>query len=95
MSLKSRVDRLLGVGPSDDPRVIAVASKRTRVETPVVSTPGARLRVERTGNDGELGRLVLWCHRRGVPMELVEGTEDRVILDGEAATVAEVRRRLG
>ena len=53
MSLKSRVDRLLGVGPSDDPRVIAVAAKRVRVEVPVVSTPGARVRVERTGYGAE------------------------------------------
>lgn len=95
MSLKSRVDRLLGVGPSDDPRVIAVASKRVRVEVPLVSTAGARLRVERSGYDGEIGRLVLWCHRYGLAMELVESVEDRVILDGEAVTVAEVRRRLG
>ena len=95
MSLKSRVDRLLGVGPSDDPRVIAVAAKRVRVEVPVVSTPGARVRVERTGYDGEIGRLVLWCHRRGIALELVEAAEDRLWLDGLTVSVAELRRRLG
>lgn len=95
MSLKSRLDRLLGVGPSDDPRMVAVAAKRVRVEAPLVSTPGARLRVERTGNDGEIGRLVLWCHRRQLPMELSNGADDRITLDGELVTVAEVRRRLG
>ncbi len=94
MSLKSRMDRLFGVGPTDDPRLIAVAARRTRVERQLVSTPSARLRIERTGRDGDIGRLVLWCHRSGVPMELVDGEADGVWLDGERTTPVEARRQL-
>lgn len=95
MSLKGRMDRLLGVGPTDDPRHFAVGARRARVETPLLSNPGARLRIVRTGRDGDIGRLVLWCHRSGVPMDLVEGEGDGVFLDGEPTTPQEARRRLG
>jgi hypothetical protein len=64
------------------------------VHTPLVSSPGARLRIARTGQDGEVGRLLLWCVRRGVPLELVEAPEDVVTLDGERLAPAEARRRL-
>ncbi|MFZ5477514.1 MAG: hypothetical protein ACOZNI_12130 [Myxococcota bacterium] len=87
------LDRLLGLGPADEPRRIAVSGRRAPPPRPVVSTPGARVRVSRDGRDGEIGRLVLWLHRRGEPVELLAG-ENRVWLDGVEVTPDEVRRRL-
>ncbi len=95
MSLRSRLDRALGLGPTDDPRVFSVAARRTRVETPLVSTPGARVRIVRTGRDGELLRCLGWLHRRGLPVELIDGDEDTVWLDGTVVTPSELRARLG
>lgn len=74
--------------------MIAVAARRVRVEAPVVSTPGARLRLVRTGADGELGRLLLWCVRSGVPVELAAGVTDEVWLDGVRIGAGEARGRL-
>ena len=95
MSLRSRLDRLLDLGPADDPRRVAVAATRKRVERPVTSTPGARLRIERSGADGEVLRLLLWCHRRAVPVELVEAEVDQVWLDGARVSPADARKVLG
>lgn len=94
MSLRARVERVFGLGPRDDPRVIGVEARRARVSTPVVSTPGARLRLVRTGRDGELARLLLWCVRRNVPVELANGVGDEVWLDGARVSVAEAREAL-
>jgi len=74
--------------------MIAVAARRVRVETAVVSTPGARLRLVRTGADGDLGRLLLWCLRSGIPVELADGATDEVWLDGGRVAATEARRRL-
>jgi hypothetical protein len=90
----SLLSRLFGLGPGDEPRRVAVGARREVTERPVVSTPGARVRVARDGRDGEIGRLVAWLHRRGEPMELVPG-DNAVWLDGRPATPDEVRRRLG
>ncbi len=88
------LDRLLGLGPSDEPRPIAVGRRAPVVERPVVSTPGAALRVQRSGRDGEVVRLLAWCHRRGIPVEIVDDNVDRVSLGGEALSAGEARRRL-
>lgn len=94
MGLKSRFDRALGLGPRDDPRVIAVEARRRRVETPLVSTPGARVRMSRTGRDGALIRCLGWLHRRGVPVELLDGEVDTIWLDGAPVTADELKSRL-
>ena len=94
MSLRSRFERAVGLGPRDEPRAIEVTARRRRVNTPVVSTPGARLRLVRSGGDGEIGRLLLWCLRRGVAVELVAAEVDEVWLDGERVSPAEAQRRL-
>lgn len=94
MGLRSRLDRLLDLGPADDPRRVAVSASRKRVERAVVSSPGARLRIERTGQNGEVLRLLLWCHRRRVPVELLDAAADRVWLDGRELSPAEARHAL-
>jgi hypothetical protein len=87
------LDRLLGLGPADEPRPIAVGRRARVRERPLASTPGARVRVSRDGRDGDIGRLLLWLHRRGIPVELVDGPNE-VRLDGVPHTPAEIRRRL-
>lgn len=89
------LDRLLGLGPSDEPRPVAVGRRAPVVERPLVSTPGAALRVERSGHDGHLIRLLAWCHRERVPVEIVEGSVDRVTLHGRALSPTEARAALG
>lgn len=88
------LDRALSLGPADDPRRVRVESKRKGVDNPLVSVPGASVRVIRTGQSGKLGRFVLWAHRRGVAMELVAGDCDEVWVDGELCLVGEARRLL-
>lgn len=84
----------MGLGPSDDPRRVEVRRRvASRAERPLVSTPGARVRLVRSGWDGELGRLLVRLHRRGVPVELAEG-DDALTLDGEPVTVEELLRGL-
>lgn len=95
MSLRSRLDRAFGLGPRDDPRVIAVEARSPRVEVPVTSTPGARVRLERSGRDGELIRCLGWLVRRGVPVELIDGEVDALWLDGARVTPAELKAHLG
>jgi hypothetical protein len=94
VGLRQRIDRLLGLGTADEPRPIAVSGPPRPAVRPVESTPGARLRIERSGRDGEIGRLVLWCHRRGIALELLEGEADRVLLDGVVVSPREARERL-
>lgn len=94
MSLRSRLDRALGLGPSDEPRPITVEARRRAVVTPVVSTPGARVRIQTEGWSGELGRVSLMCHRRNIPVERAVG-RDVLTLDGVEVTPAELWRRLG
>jgi hypothetical protein len=94
MGLRTRFERLLDLGPADDPRRVAVTATRKRVESPVVSTPGAALCIERSGNDGEVLRLVLWCHRRGIAMTLIPGDTDSITLHGERLTASDARNRL-
>lgn len=92
-ALRHRFERLIGLGPSDNPRAVAVGGRARAVERPVVSTPGARVRIARDGWDGEIGRLVLFLHRRAIPMELVEGP-NVVTLDGAAVQPERLRERL-
>jgi hypothetical protein len=93
MGLRDRLDRALGLGPSDEPRAVAVAGPRAGRARPVVSTPGARVRVQRDGRDGDLGRVLLWLQRRAVPVELADGPNG-LWLDGVPITPTELRRRL-
>ncbi|MES2642596.1 MAG: hypothetical protein V4850_24140 [Myxococcota bacterium] len=97
MGLRDRIggglERALGLGPSDEPRALSVEGPPRRAVRPVVSTPGARVRLSRDGWDGELARVLLMCHRRGVPVELVEG-ENGIWLDGLAVSSLELRARL-
>ncbi len=89
------LDRLLGLGPSDEPRPIAVGKRATVVERPVVSVPGAAVRVERSGRDGEVIRFLAWCHRERVDVEIVEGEFDRVTVHGRDVLPAEAAKLLG
>jgi hypothetical protein len=91
--LRDRFDALIGLGPSDNPRPVAVGRVRRVVERPVMSTPGARIRIRRDGRDGDIGRLVLMCHRRGVAMELSEG-ENAVFLDGAPIAAMALAERI-
>jgi hypothetical protein len=91
--LRQRIDHALGLGPSDEPRPFAVEGPARARVRPVVSTPGARVRISRDGHDGTLTGLLLWCHRRGIPVELVDGPNG-AWLDGEAETAQGVKDRL-
>lgn len=93
MGFRERFERVLGVGRDDNPRRMQVARARERVDRAVVSTPGARLRISRDRHAGPLQKLVLWCARRGVPMELVAGPAG-VTLDGRPVSAEEARARL-
>ncbi|MBM4367319.1 MAG: hypothetical protein FJ102_13995 [Deltaproteobacteria bacterium] len=88
------LDRLLGLGPSDEPRPIAVGTRSVVTERPVVSVPGARVRIERSGRDGEVIRFLAWCHREQVDIEIVDADIDRVTVDGRALSPAEAARAL-
>ena len=82
MSLRRRIDRALGLGPTDEPRPVAVGTRGRRVQHALVSTPGARVRISRDGWDGEVQKALLWCVRSAVPVEIVEG-DNGVWVDGE------------
>ncbi len=90
MGLRDRFERAIGLGTTDEPRVWSVAGPPRAVERPIVSTPGARVRISRDGRDGELGRVLLLCHRRGIPVELIEGPNG-LWLDGAAITPSALR----
>ena len=92
--LKDRLEGALGLGVADEPRPVAVESRRRRVDRVVQSTPGARIRLQRDGVDGDVQRVLLWCVRRGLPVELVAGPPG-IFLDGRAVTADELRRALG
>ncbi|MDP2306808.1 MAG: hypothetical protein Q8P18_12360 [Pseudomonadota bacterium] len=94
MGLRDTLERALGLGTSDEPRAHTVEAPRRAVVHPVVSTPGARVRLSRDGRDGELGRVLLMCHRRGVPVELIDGPNG-LWLDGTPVTPLDLRSRLG
>ena len=94
MSVRARLARWFDLGPRDDPRVIAVAGKASRPSLSIASTPGARLRVERTGESGEVGRLLSWAFERGVPVEVTTGTSDTVWVDGRVVLPGGARAAL-
>lgn len=94
MGLRDRLDRALGLGPSDEPRAVTVAARTTAKVRPVTSTPGARVRIARDGWDADTSRVLLMCQRRGVPVELVDGPSG-LWLDGAPVSAEELRARLG
>jgi hypothetical protein len=93
MGLRDLLDATLGLGPSDEPRAMSVEAPRASTSRPVVSTPGARVRISRDGWDGDTSRVLLLCHRRGIPVELVDGPNG-LWLDGTALSAADLRDRL-
>lgn len=93
MGLKDRFEHLLGLGVGDEPRRVAVEAAGKRVDRAVVSTPGARVRIVRPADPGELQRVLLWCLRRGVPVQLAEGPAG-LFLDGRPIEPAALRAAL-
>lgn len=93
MALKDIIENALGLSRSEDVRRIPVGVTRARTNRAIVSTPGARLHITRDHRDPETARLLLWCVRNSVAMELVEGTP-AVILDGRRVTAIEAREAL-
>jgi hypothetical protein len=94
VGLKDVVEHALGLGRSEDVRRIAVGVARARVDREVLSTPGARVRIVRDRRDGDTARVLLWCVRRGVPVELAEGTP-ALFLDGAPISALDLRAALG
>ena len=90
--LKHLVERRLGLGTADEPRPVAVEAKRTRKDLLITSTRGARVRLVGEGRDGDVARALLWCLRRGVPVELQAG-EPGVYLDGQRIAPESLRTR--
>lgn len=93
MALKDIIENALGLGRSEDVRRIPVGVTRARTNRAIVSTPGARLHITRDHRDPETARLLLWCVRNGVAMELADGSP-AIRLDGQLATASEARRLL-
>lgn len=87
------LDRLLQLGPSDDPRSVAVGTVRGARAVDIVSVPGARVRLRRDGRDADVQLALLWCVRNGVPVELVDGPP-AIHLDGAPVALAELIARL-
>lgn len=94
MGLKDRFEHLLGLGVGDEPRRVAVGAARKRVDRVVASTPGARVRIVRPADPGELQRVLLWCLRQGIPVELAEGPAG-LFLDARPIEPAALRAALG
>lgn len=94
MALRSWVEGRLGLAVADEPRRVAVESRRARVEREIRSTPGARVRIVRDGKDGEVQRALLWCLRHDVPVELLEGAPG-LYVDGQPVDGDGLRRALG
>lgn len=86
------LDRLLDLGPADDPRKVAVGTARAGTRRALVSTPGARVQVARDGRDPEAQLALAWLVRRGIPVELVDGPG--LTLDGGPIALAELVARL-
>ena len=94
MGLRDRLDRVFGLGPSDEPRAVTVAARTAATLRPVESTPGARVRIARDGWDGDTSRVLLMCQRRGIPVELLDGPSG-IWLDGAAISPEALRAALG
>lgn len=88
--LSRQLARAADLGPRDDPRKIAVGTRVIRASKPVVSTPGARVRITRAAHAPELQLAVLWCHHNGIPMELADG-EPGITRDGAPITLDALR----
>lgn len=89
--LGRQLARATDLGPRDDPRKIAVGRRVVRESHPVVSTPGARVRIVRAAHAPELQLAVLWCHRNGNPMDISDG-DPGVWIDGRRASLDDLRR---
>lgn len=96
------LDRLLDLGPADDPRRVAVGGRPGVVRTVdrgrgIPSTPGARVQVQRPRGcrDGEVQMALLWLVRAGVAVELLEADEPGILLDGRRVSLGELRDELG
>ncbi len=66
------VQRLLDLGPKDDPRKVRVQSTTTRISNPILHTPGARIRIARTPWHPQAALALLHCARHQIPVEVVE-----------------------
>ena len=94
MRLGERLERALGLGVRDEPRPIAVETRRKRPVWKLVSTAGAPLMIQRDGWDGEVQRALVTVLQNQVPVELRTG-EPGIFWSGERITAAELRTRLG
>lgn len=91
MSLRARFEHAIGLGPSDEPRAVTVGARAATVVKPVVSTPGARVRITRDGWSAELARVILTLHRRGIPFQLDDGP-NALHVDGRPVTPLELSK---
>lgn len=91
--MRERLERLLGLGVSDEPRPVSVASKKARFSWDLRSTPGSKLLIRRDGWDGEVQRALVAVLQAGVPVELQQG-EPGIFWEGTKIPAAELRRRL-
>ncbi|MSP54509.1 MAG: hypothetical protein EXR69_02725 [Myxococcales bacterium] len=98
------LDRLLDLGPADDPRRVAVGGQPVQAQTGddsrgILSTPGARVRVcrPRGSRDGQIQKALLWLVRAGVAFELleVEPGGAGIEVDGLRVSVVGLRAALG
>lgn len=86
------LDRLLDLGPADDPRKVAVGRARLGTRREVTSSAGARVTLPRDGRDPEAQLALLWLVRRGIPVELVDRAG--LTLDGRPIALADLVARL-
>jgi hypothetical protein len=89
--LRDQIERGLGLGTADEPRRVGVEARTKRLDLKIHTTPGARLRLVRDRRDGETQRMLLWCIRRGIPVELVEGAPG-IYVGARLVTADEARK---
>ena len=90
------LDQLLDLGPADDPRRVAVGRKSALTHRELVSTPGARIQLNRAHRrDGELQRALIWLLREGHAFEWLDAPAlPTLTLDRRPVTLAELRSGL-
>lgn len=89
------LDAVFDLGPTDDPRRVAVGHKVAGTRRALASTPGARVRLVRSNPpaDPEAQKALLWLSRAGVPVELATSEvadAQGIFVDGRKVALADV-----
>jgi hypothetical protein len=96
MPLTHYLDRLLDLGPKDDPRRVAVKASKIAPKLQLIQRPDARVRIERTPWSGSYQLALLACMRQNLPITLVERQDATaaLFLDSRKLTLEEFFKAL-